>query len=549
MPKFDFSGDVFVGLDSDIFGDGGADTQARDVYIAQRLRANQRYLNRGRSSAVRSFTATDAVFDDADYPGERPFAGKDPFYPYVWPVYLRQGLSAAIVHLYYFAGSQGLETADGVRYKLTLLDQLDQVLAEQSGTLSLSTAYEHTTITASLPRPFSRSPGIGLVILELQSLDDGASGITIEVSAVSELSTALTSNGQWGNIDPGPASDSPEVQYLLEDTGSATVDIFAIDDNGTKEEIIFFGPNSYVQRPGSTALFDGRYLTYLQVRSAGLELQYDSDAIHPIGRGSLQAKQVERGPQAIEQASSPTALLKRPHLLSVGPGDFTDGKQQSSWPTDYRMRHPIAVGNGTSEFELIDDSFFVTTEDPDIELIALVIATVDISGGVNPAALETGSSDWIFDLEAEQFDLSDSDWSTPTAIGGGVQTDTVKTFTTDWPRSRFFRSKTILHDYSNVNGSLFSGGTAITAFRNWQFAFREGQLYPEDIALISAVRFRFPLTISDPSVPVRLNVTAKYDDDTLEGLPALGGITSGSVLAESFHLTLVGFTLWEWANV
>lgn len=545
---FNPDGSDFVGLDSDVFGDGDSDTQALDVFIQQRLRGNQYYLNANRRSVSRSYFGTATKENNGTFNGERPFGCIRPGDFATIPFKLYRGLASVTLGGLIHCQTQNSGT-DGVRYWLLVRDQFRRTLGVASGEIAIMPdGYEMEEITCTLNRPFDNAEGLGEIVFRIQSQDAGDSGANISIGDTQGLRWTAASSGFISNQDPGPQTGSPEVLYLQQDDAGTTVDIFGVDDSGSKSsnDILFPG-RSYINSSALSTAFSFRYLSYLQVRSLYVRLQYVEDRFGRIGLGDLQARQTIKGPLAINQAEAINQYHRAPKLMSFGPGDYTDStRQQGSWPTNYRLKWPIAVGDGTAQ-NIIDDTFMCINEDPTFEVIAYVIATVEIAGGVEPVQNELvkGESDWIFAIDIEQFDTADINWTTPISLGTASSTEQVTLFTTDWPKARFLRTKTILHDFSGTTGSPFAGNQS-SNFNEWEFATKEGLLFEEDYRLITALRFTVSgsLSYSDTLTPIRFRMSAQYDDGTADH-PALGGISAASVLNESLHLTLVGYSIFE----
>lgn len=544
-----FDGLDFVGLDADILGDGDTDTQAVDVYVAQRLRANQYFLNAGRSSVARSyFNNGDAEDDDGAYAGERAICGMQPSYPIVIPIKLKRGLNAVTLNLLYNVNDQGV-SGGGVDYSLQLRDRFRNTIQASNGTLT-NAADGYTIQEARVTiRGYADTEGLGEVVFRIQSQDAGAKGSSVTITSAGGPRWVLSSAGSVFNASTSPATNDPSIEYLQSDDTGIAVDIFGVDDTGSKgsgNDIIFpdregAGPELF------SGAFSLRRLTYLQIRSISVGLEYEEDRFGRVGLGNLQAKQTIKGPTTIGQAEAINQFDRAPKLVSWGPGDYTDARQQASWATDIRLKWPIAIGDG-AEDTIIDDTILATHENPSFEILMYVIATVEVSAGLSVGVPESaeGKSDWIFDVTAEQFDTADSDWTTPISLGTSQTTQVgINTYQNDYRFSRYLRSKTILHDYSGTTGSVFAGNASAN-FDDWQWAYKEGQLYDEDFRLITPIRLRVDSTLTHPDTltPIRLRVGATYDDGTVE-LEALGDVTAASSLGESFHLTVIGYTIYE----
>ena len=546
---FNADGSDFVGLDSDIFGDGDADTQALDVYLQQRLRGNQYYLNQNRRSVSRAFFSTSTAEDATTFNGERAFATIQPGDFVTIPIKLLRGLETVTIGGLAHVQTQNSGT-DGVLYWLLVRDAFRNTIGIASGELAImSGGYEIPEIVCTLDRPYADAEAIGEVLLRIQSQDAGDSASNInDVANTQGLRWTANTAGYIANQTTSPSSSSPEQFYLQQDVSGALVDIFGVDDGGGKTAAdVVFPDRSLENSTALSSVFSLRHMSHIQVRSLWVQLGYEEDRFGRIGLGDLQAKQTVKGPLAITQAEAINQLNRSPRLLSWGPGDFTDSRQQSSWPTNYHMKWPIAHGDASSHV-IIDDTFMGINTNPTFEVIAYVIPTVDIAGGVDVGGvgLVKGKASWVFDIDVEQFDTADSDWSTPTSIGS-LSSDTreLGLFTTDWPEARYLRTKTIMHDWSGSTGS-FIAGNASSDFNLWQFACKEGILFEEDYRLIQVVRFRVEaaLAYSDTLTPVRFRLSAAYDDGTAEH-PALGNVSAASTLDESLHLTLVGYSVWE----
>jgi len=332
---FKADGTEFVGLDADIFGDGDGDTQALDVFICQRVRGNQYFLNQEPRELVRSYyRSTDDEEDDGNYQGERPRASINPSDIVTIPIKLRRGLDGATIRGLFNVNDQGSDGSP-VNYTLLVRDPFRQVLGAASGTLTNGAdGYKIEELSVSF-RAYANTEGVGEILFRIQSQDAGDQGSNFPVSQTQGLRWTAPSSGNVFNVSPGPASNSPELYYLLQDDSSQTVDIFAVDDTGSKtSNDIVFPDRTYGNSDALSTTFSFRRMTYLQIRSLSVELSYAEDRFGRVNLGSLQAKQAVRGRVSITQSEAINQFDRAPRMVSWGPNNYTDSRQQTSWPTD-----------------------------------------------------------------------------------------------------------------------------------------------------------------------------------------------------------------------
>ena len=548
---WDWSDPTFVGIDSDLFGDGAAaSTQPVDVYAEQRLALNQRWLNVGRRAVARFYRASSAAFDaGGNYSGERPVATISKAGRWIIPVWCDNELEAARFTVFANIGSR--LTADaGFVFEGILFDPLMRPIGRVTSVENDTTGFESVQIDVELTRPYQNDAGFGRLVVYVQSRDAGDTTDNLDFDAAADLRLTCDASTPVNNVTPGPVDASPELRYAKDSETPNFFDFFGSDDDdpkGTGQTYLFPDQQLEYTPGGRLGVFDQRFMTYAQFRSASLELRYTAESINPIGQDSLAAKQTVDGPQSIELSQAPGAWRKRPRLLTLLPGDFESVNQQASWPTDYKMFWPVAVGDAADD-TIVDESVLVCSDSPVLEVVLYVIATIDVLWQRNERLVK-GACDWIFDASLSQFDLSDTDWTTPDDRGSVSHTATVGLFNTGAYRdSRFLRTKAIMHDFAASQGTSFGGTVGVADQAKWQYAYKEGLLFEEDLALITPIRFRVPTSSLTASArPARLTITAQYDDNTAEH-EAIPGIDDAATLDEAFHLTLVGGAVFEVAQ-
>lgn len=529
-----FDGTDFVGLDEDCLGNGDADTLPLDAFLQQRIRGNQYYLAQGRNAVTCTFRqGTDA--ETAKSAEDRPWASLRKSYPVCIPWRMSQGLDGMRLSGLWYVGGEGLENND-LDYWLSLRDPGRRELGSVNGSLAQDTAFELNDITLSLSQPYVGDAGYGMALFGIRSQDDGDTGNNVALNS-NAFSMTSQANG-----------DLPSTAYyrawLSRDSDGQGIDFFGVDSNGSKEEVAFGWPTNVANAiAGVTPIYSIRHLTYMMARSIELEPTYGPDSITPIGLDSLAAKQPVLGRRAIEQAQHSNTLYRRPRCLAWGPAGDRYSNQQSSWPSTFHQRWPIADGDPTTPQTLIDTPVIVDSDSPVIEFAMFVIPTIAVFG--QPGAqrvLQQGEIDWEFVATVEGFDTADASWSTPTSYGTTTRTQTTKIYGMG-PFTPFLHSKGILHDYYSAQG-LFEP-TAAGTQDDWQFAFREGQLFDGDLPLIQQVTIRVSTSsLTSLEVPLRLKLTAEHDVGSLTFEP---GITNPSAtgIYDWIHCTCVGWSIWQ----
>jgi hypothetical protein len=325
----------------------------------------------------------------------------------------------------------------------------------------------------------------------------------------------------------------------VQDASGDRYEIYSMRPNDTSPEDIYIYPP--ITR--KTDFLNGQacdlyWLSYIQIRSIQVDAIYDEASIAPIDLVAIGARKAVRASEFLAHAIHPKTVYERPRHVALGPPGYRPTRLES-WPSGYHTRWPIATDSAAVAFA--DDSIHIDIDGTGrVEVVLDVIATF-----YSPQFGDNGQSGWSFDASLYQYDTADTTWGTPVVIA----TETVAEVTV-----KTYRVSTIGESYSpGFDGTarnefvrfLYSKGImhdAQATPEDWQYAHREGLLYPEDYALIQRVVVTIDVAAAYTGI-CRLEVNASYVAASLEGFDNEVATT------DRLHLTCVGYSAYQYRDV
>jgi hypothetical protein len=537
-----YDGDTFTVLDDAIVY--SADNEPVDVFAEQALRNNAYYLNIGRNPATLTLFQGDVAFsaEDVDYTFDRPWCSPNDYSTVIrTPIWLSAGLRQVALSMLYrvevpFPAIDATPTTGGtIYYQLILRDPNSRVMQTLSGELARTqdvglgqreAIYKMATLTLTIT---GSAEGWGTLEFRIKSEMGADSGTTIAFGVSGNGSRIYTTtNGSIGFGGSPPTRTSPDLFVLKRPNVDEFFEVFGVVPNSTDPEDVWVFP-SFPSTSGET--LSVYWATYMQCRSAQIDLIYANDSISPQPLSGLAALEPVRSRQFFSHAFHPLSAYKRPRLIAFGPPGYRPTRLES-WPSGYHTRWPIV--SATTAADIIDESITLDADgnactiDITIDLIATVL--------VNGPGLEPGTTEWSLAATLYEFDVADTTWATPTTVDTTsladhmIETHPVSMLNQS-PETRFQFSKRIMH--KSVFGPAF-----------WQLPHREGQLYAEDSRLIQRVTITMDASaISSNNAQLRLVVSATYTGLSLTGFDSQDWYGAGT--ADRIHLTNVGYSVTQ----
>lgn len=526
---FDLDGAEFVGLDDDVVGDGQTDSLPVDVFLQQTLNGNTRYLAQGRNVCTLTYwmqggdAATPAI-SYAKNTGDRPWASPVRRSTLLCiPFYLEPGMTGVHVSGLYNVQSEGSDQNDvQLTYRIETSAgrywSQDETLSNTDNAGKPDyTGFHHTIDFA---HPWAAERELGMLQIWLRSEDGGDTGNNLSMTAGFTAATGDISN-------PGNDPTGIDFQYARsDDRPYQEYGYLGVDLNGTGQEFVYIWPKPVVTHSyDATRTHSLRYATYMQMRSISLEPVYSSGSLSDVPRSELQAKSVIYSRDAALIAGSMGRLRNRPRMLSFGPpGQIED--RHESWPTQYSERWEFVDGDATTAAEkrLIDDMVIIDAESVDIEVDILCVCSAYQFGGPTDPMLDLGEAAWAIDVDITQMDGGDTAWSAATSVGSDSRDVTLPV------RAALGDSQSPLL----LQLHLMTGYGTVAGATNHSYAFRDGQLFAEDIPIIAPVRMRVTTTIDSTrnQLPLRVRVEGALSD-------------GGDFDDANLRLTVVGYSIYQ----
>ena len=544
-----YDGDTFSVLDDELVYSG--DNEPIDVFAEQALRSNAYYLNHGRNPATLTLFQGDVAFDaeDSDYANDRPWCSPNDFSTVIrTPIYLSAGLRQISLSLLYrvevpFPAIDSAPTTGGTIYfQMRARDTNGRIIQTYAGELARTedvslgqreAVYKMDTLTLTMTT-YNGPEGYGTLEFRIKSEIGADSGATVAFAAVGNGSIiTTTSNGAIGFGGSPPTQTSPDLFVFKRPNVDEFFECYGVRPNSTSPEDVYV----YPQFPSAGAeTMPVYWATYMQCRSAQVDLIYASDSLSPQPLSGLAALEPVRSRQFFSHAFHPLQAFKRPRMIAFGPPGYRPTRLES-WPSGYQTRWPVV--SATTSVNIIDEAI---TLDADgnacvVDIVIDLIATVLTNG----AGLDMGTSEWSFSASLQEFDVADTNWDTPTTVSQANVSD-IQFETHPVPMlgsyfwqnggTRFQFSKRIFHD-------------SVSAPEDWQFPHREGQLYDEDKDLIQRQILTVDASgISSNNAQLRLVVSATYNGGSLDGFDGQG-FYGTTATTDRIQLTNVGHSITQ----
>lgn len=496
-----FDGSDFVGLDSDILGDGTTDATTRflTTYTENRIDGNARYLRRRNN-----------------YVGDAPLidrASRRIHSSYYWTalrtwvVPIDKSLKSIRALALAAIDADDRESRDGqealLDVKLELLDFRD---TEESWSGSGSLSQYDIELTDIYPT----RAGYGLLILWGKATHIDTVDASSDASGVDVL-------GELGFFDQSATStflDSITADRFIRITDSdggfsyannaGVWDVVAkSDDNpatGTTGETILA-----VQPPisgNASRSLESITLSYIEPVSYALRFEYD-DTVQTDGWRPKSAIEMRQHDKVLGQHTSghqrnlTSGVYSRRRIQYLGPDG--DTPSASNWPTDYKERFPLVYGNVTGTLD--EGTFRLDANDQRFECRFVMASSHIVNEGfLNQDALlrnKKATAEW--DLTLTVYQLTSSGWTS-------AASRTVTQIIDHWPSS-YAGNVPILQ-------SLYWAWYSDLGVSDDNYRMKEGHLYESDFDNPLGVLRPYSVSVdlSDVTVditkPLRFKLTA-----------------------------------------
>jgi hypothetical protein len=541
-----FDGSDFVVLDDAIVEVSGSGPLAVDVYAEQRLRGNAYYLTTGRCPTTLTLYHGDVSYADenTDYPMDRPWMSLDYASGVRVPIAVNRGMKTIRLSLLYRCEcpydktTYNAPTAGGdMYYQIRLISQAGQVIGSTEGTLARTespslTQDEAVYAMAQLSltiAPYSGPTGYGTLEFRIKSELGADSGSNATLTQQESFSLGASANGTFAYPASPPASTSPEL-LVVQDPGGDRYEIYSMRPNGSAPEDIYVYPFVFYKIDFNFgSVCDLYWLSYIQVRSIQIDVDYDSASIAPIDVTALGAHKAVRASEFLAHAVHPTSLYERPRAIAYGPPGYRPTRLEQ-WPAGYHTRWPIATDSAPVDF--VDESVYL-----DVDNTGRIEIALDVIGSLfSPQYGSDGESAWDFVATLYTYDTPDANWSTPDTVATTTLTATVKTYRVARPTGIYYDTSASRFDYPRFLFSKYILHDSQSTPEDWQYPHREGLLYPEDTGLIQRIVLSIDLSSAATGMH-RLTVSAAYDSDDFD-----------ETVTDRLHLTCVGFSANQFRN-
>lgn len=150
----------------------------------------------------------------------------------------------------------------------------------------------------------------------------------------------------------------------------------------------------------------------------------------------------------------------------------------------------------------------------------------------------TGSSDWTLSVSLEEPNGTDTDWSSPNVLLSGSRTVSVPTHSSS---VNFDPRGSRLMSMRRWNYSQTTGPSS----QNWLYIHRDGQLYREDLSLVTTVVIELDAAALSTGDFGMLRVDADYDTGSFSGFDTSS--TTPAALGYQLELVCTGWSIWQGA--
>jgi hypothetical protein len=513
-----YDGTDFVGIDDGAYDDG----YPVDTWLEQRIRANNLYLEQNQQYIVNAFASGDvAPADGAPYYQCRPWCSVDWSAPVCVPYWLESGMSGADVALWTYAEGSG-----AVQVVLTG-SRLDRVVASDADTFGgdiESTGQQ--VLSATIQSGLARQEW-GSLQVWVQSVVDDTATATLDLTTLGRTATRIVNTDTAISYPANlPTISSLDVSALITTDGIAT-DLLAAD---TSTGDLLGGAIV-----GAVSTVGQHALSFVQCRSAGVRSRYTGQEI-PVSAATLAARRAIRGAESTKLAQQVQVVYDRRTLIAWGPPGYLPPERTEEWPGLMPMRFRGVQANAASGVAsaLMQTSALWRREGGKI-YVALHL--VGVYHGGTPGA-DVGSSTWSLAVSLEAPNSTDTDWSSPTVLASATRTLTVGTHSSS---VNLTPNASRLLSMRRWNYSRTTGPSSQT----WGYIHRDGQLYREDLSLITPVVIEVDassLTTGDIGM---IRVDADYTSGTFEGFSS--SQSTPAQLGYQLELVCTGYSIWEGA--
>lgn len=542
-----YDGSDFIGIDGDAM-ESAIDPGPVDTGLRRRIAANIEYLLGGRDSVACTFQGGDSTPGHGEpYYNDRPWASVDWSCPIIVPLWIEAGDVGARISVYFSTISNSTEpfsfracVTDG-----TLRRVLGQsVTSENSGTWLSFEEQWHIDFDVEFSAPYSGRAHYGSIQLWIKSGLNADIDRVISTPSQTPTTYVLRANSGTAAIGLQPTYGEDGVAYLQTENDAIT-DIIGVFAKDGAESFLLDRRWSSLLAGSGTSLIDLKALTYVQARSATITKLREPWSVTPQTPANLGPGLPELGLTAARQAERARFAYDHRRMLCWGPPGYHPPNMGETQAVGMPLRWRTIRANSTDQGAIcFDDSVMIRRENPTIEIVLYVMSFIHIGQFYGS---DGGSANWQFSASIETLDTASAgtDWAT---AGVDVitldQTENIPTINTNGayfggPHPRIKIQRAFLR-----NGILGQLGQLTS---DWPYAFKDGQLFAEDVPLIVPIYINLDLNglldVADLSKPYRVRVSAEYVDDTLEG--GSGGPYSGSDLQYGLELTTVGYSVWQ----
>ena len=329
------------------------------------------------------------------------------------------------------------------------------------------------------------------------------------------------------------ATDQHPMVFLGGNTNTYSDLLYTYDIDGSNGRAIT-RPESIYQE--FTANGELRPLGYVQVRSIQISEMFDRSADIPDDAQYLPQVTVE-GRDEVGHGLHQTYTASRWRPLYVGPVGRRHGTEL--YPTGYGRKFEFVTGSGAAQ-PFFSCPISPRYPSPTIRLLAHVIGVWTDSGHetsiLTPEELAEATGDASWTLTATISRYVDGS-ATPSLLATQSQTVTI-----DANPSAYTPASTFLTQEQVYEG--LSTGAIASIPAAW--AYKEGQLFAEDLSLVQLIDLEVDVSSLNPSTldtPLifKLDASCSISGFTFPDPP--GG--ASSVLASDLRLVCVGYTVWE----
>ena len=504
----------FVGLDSGCVAAG----QPQDVFVDQRVNENNEYLGSNRGYVSCTFVGgASAPSDGAPYYNCRPWASIDWTAPICVPLWLDSGSAGLAMTLWAYS-------ATSVKASLRVTSgNLVSVLAQKDATIG--TDFEdggNQVVTAGFPSATNRAEW-GAGQLWIQSRETAASVQTI----------TCTSSGLAGRTAP---ITSALPTYPTSMPQSTTPDVCMLEDNvGTTADFLGSGG------PGSSLILAKNKIklasvlripiSFVQCRSAGIRHLFTGQTLE-VSVGSIAARQAVKGETHTKLAAKVQNNYDRKTLLAWGPPGYLPTERTEQWPGLMPVRfRGVQANASTGIASCLLQAGIEWRRNGGKMYIAMHLSSMYHG---NSAGLPPGTANWSLAASYERPNGTDTDYSTPEVLAS--KTRVLKLVT---------RTSSVVFDEVAppllMTRRYMYGGT-VRGTGQWGYAHREGQLFAEDMQILTTVIIEVDMSDVTPGTLATLRVDADYVTGTLVGFPP--ATTTPAALGRDLEVVCTGWSVY-----